>query len=170
MVMSMTLSMATPVEIRFQIQSINIALLVEAHWKCPIQIWQLCHNGLTKCKISYFVGLNEWEISVYFGPLFVLFKTLFGALTNSALHCLKSESEMKSERQYYQALFFKSEREMKSEKQYHRALFFKSESEIKTWRRKNTYLVEAVTSGCPICRWRFLPWASRVTRRSFHHT
>ena len=32
-----------------------------------------------------FGGFNEWEISVYFGPLFVLVKTLLDALTNSAL-------------------------------------------------------------------------------------
>ena len=32
-----------------------------------------------------FGGLNEWEISVYFGPLYVLVKTLLDALTNSAI-------------------------------------------------------------------------------------
>ena len=32
-----------------------------------------------------FDGFNEWEIGVYFGPLFVLVKTLLDALTNSAL-------------------------------------------------------------------------------------
>ena len=34
---------------------------------------------------SLFCGFNQWESGVYFGPLFVLFKTLLGALTNSAM-------------------------------------------------------------------------------------
>ena len=32
-----------------------------------------------------FLGFNQWETGVYFGPLFVLFKTLLGALTYSAM-------------------------------------------------------------------------------------
>ena len=32
-----------------------------------------------------FFGFNEWDISVYFGPLFVLVKTISGTLANSAL-------------------------------------------------------------------------------------
>ena len=43
-----------------------------------------------KVQNFLFGGLNEWEISAYFGPLFVLVKTLLDALTNSAL--LQSES------------------------------------------------------------------------------
>ena len=35
-----------------------------------------------------FGGFNEWDIGVYFGPLFVLVKTLLDALTNSAMHHL----------------------------------------------------------------------------------
>ena len=38
-----------------------------------------------KVQNFLFGGLYEWEISVYFGPLFVLVKTLLGALTYSAM-------------------------------------------------------------------------------------
>ena len=38
-----------------------------------------------KVQNFLFGGFNEWEMSVYFGPLFVLFQTLLTLLTNSAL-------------------------------------------------------------------------------------
>ena len=38
-----------------------------------------------KVQNFLFGGFNEWEISVYFGPLFVLFQTLLTLLTNSAI-------------------------------------------------------------------------------------
>ena len=38
-----------------------------------------------KVQNFLFGGFNQWEISVYFGPLFVLVKTPLDALTNSAL-------------------------------------------------------------------------------------
>ena len=39
-----------------------------------------------KVQNFLFGGFNEWKISVYFGPLFVLVKTQLDALTNSALY------------------------------------------------------------------------------------
>ena len=50
----------------------------------------LGHNSLTKYQISCFVGFNQWETGVYSGPLFVLFKTLLGALTYSAVEVARN--------------------------------------------------------------------------------
>ena len=41
---------------------------------------------------------------------------------------------------------------------------------VRYLRRISTRRCQKITSNCPICRWRSLPWGNIVIHQSFHHT